>query len=151
MKRTFELDRWSGHQLVEEAAPNKSECTAEQLISFLRAQQERAEQAGLENIRFAFDIDEFDQECIDLIGEREETNEERTERETAESAFERRALLDYVAQQYRPKLRSERSEQYRTDCAVMIQQKGWDRLSNEELRQLAITASASEHASTIGK
>jgi hypothetical protein len=138
MKRTIEIETWSAADLA--FLPGKTgedSCTVQQLVEFLLKQTRRPEITALDNVRLTIQYgDDWDISWLVLVGDREETDDERRDRETKQTTKERRILLDYIVEHYRPRLRNENDAKYQHDCAVLIQQKGWDKLDLRELRRL---------------
>jgi len=137
MKKTVEINSWRADDLIQAAAQQDS-CTVEQLISFL---QSLPQDNQLENKRLVCRYEPSCGTCVEarlaLVGDREETETEKQRRQQQEKQTERRVLLDYLADHHRPQLRGEREDKCQQDRAVLIQQKGWDKLPVDELRLLA--------------
>lgn len=140
MKRTIDIEVWDIDSLLY-AVNQTDSCTIQELIDYLTTVMGRSSEEELENIRLVARCADTCGMCsqadLALVGDREETDEERQHREDQAAKMERRVLLDYISEHHRPQLRNENQEKWRQDCAVMIQQKGWDKLPLEELRQLA--------------
>jgi len=139
MKQITEVaNSWGSFDALLESAEDD---TLDALIQYLQKLKRRAK--NKHNARLVVSETEYDDwndvGTLALVYDRDETPEEAEAREAKQQKQDRLFYLRELAQHYRPRRGAqENAEEWKLDQAMLIQQRGWDKLQNEDLKQLVV-------------